>query len=455
MMTDVAEAPPRLQHADPSASCTCGSGITARNCCGLTADRIDRGTAERFGAQLERMERAFEQGERASARAIAVEIIEASPGQPEALLMLHQLLREDPQSPNAAGAVINRAAQIHPNDATLRNAAAQFLHRPRRRGRVATPRAHARAPRATLLGGAPADGAAFLIVNNGQAAEHHLRRALELARDGRFTPTPLDARTIADMELPLAQSLHMQGRTAEARAQLSDVAGRHGPNLGVLLYWASLEEADRQFDVAEALLEQAEKLAPNGPRIAMARAGLYRRRRQPEAALSVLQSVAERRGEDGDELLQKGQVLDSLCRYDEAFAAFAKYKQFMRDHGHAYLADEANRLVESLRGFFTPLRSPMLPRADVRTDCPQPIFIVGFPRSGTTLIEQSLSLHPCIAAGDELQLIHQLADRSQMMLGSPGRYPLSLSELWLGDRAGPHQHAARRLPQPGAAHRCR
>ncbi|NUB22113.1 hypothetical protein GBZ26_23365, partial [Azospirillum formosense] len=32
---------------------------------------------------------------------------------------------------------------------------------------------------------------------------------------------------------------------------------------------------------------------------------------------------------------------------------------------------------------------------------PRPVFIAGAPRSGTTLVEQILSSHPAIAAGDE------------------------------------------------------
>ncbi len=72
----------------------------------------------------------------------------------------------------------------------------------------------------------------------------------------------------------------------------------------------------------------------------------------------------------------------------------------------------------------------------MREDSPQPIFIIGFPRSGTTLVEQTLASHPSIAAGDELPIIGTLAPRMQSLLGAPFAYPMALSELWLGDRAG-------------------
>ena len=76
----------------------------------------------------------------------------------------------------------------------------------------------------------------------------------------------------------------------------------------------------------------------------------------------------------------------------------------------------------------------MLPRATVRSDVPQPIFILGFPRSGTTLVEQTLSAHPRIAAGDELPLINDITDLMPRMLDSPLAYPEALAELWMGDQ---------------------
>jgi hypothetical protein len=65
---------------------------------------------------------------------------------------------------------------------------------------------------------------------------------------------------------------------------------------------------------------------------------------------------------------------------------------------------------------------------------PQPIFIVGFPRSGTTLIEQTLTVHPGIAAGDELPYINDITQIMPRLLASPLSYPEALAELWMGDQ---------------------
>jgi hypothetical protein len=99
-----------------------------------------------------------------------------------------------------------------------------------------------------------------------------------------------------------------------------------------------------------------------------------------------------------------------------------------------YLDDAAQQQIDRLRTFFTGGRLRLVPRAGVRSDTPQPIFILGFPRSGTTLVEQTLSAHPKIAAGDELPLIHEITAIMPRMLASPLGYPEALAELWMGDQ---------------------
>lgn len=55
---------------------------------------------------------------------------------------------------------------------------------------------------------------------------------------------------------------------------------------------------------------------------------------------------------------------------------------------------------------------------DEGSDCP--IFILGMPRSGTTLTEQIIATHPLVIAGDELDFAHQVLDKYRF----PGNYQL-------------------------------
>jgi hypothetical protein len=134
-------------------------------------------------------------------------------------------------------------------------------------------------------------------------------------------------------------------------------------------------------------------------------------------------------------LLEKGRLLDRIGRHDEAWTAFAEGEALARRlSGQEYQDEAARQHIERLRFFFTEERLRGLPRAGVRRDVPQPIFILSSPRSGTTLVEQTLSAHPNIAAGDELPLIQEIAAIMPRMLASPLDYPDALAELWMGDQ---------------------
>ena len=140
-------------------------------------------------------------------------------------------------------------------------------------------------------------------------------------------------------------------------------------------------------------------------------------------------------GLGANELLEKGRLLDRIGRYDEAFAAFAEGKRLCREvTGLNYMEEQAQQQAARLKGFFTETRLAILPRARPRDDTAQPIFILGFPRSGTTLVEQTLSAHPRICAGDELPFVNEITDAMMRVLNSPLSYPEALAELWMGDR---------------------
>lgn len=356
----------------------------------------------------------------------ALAVLAEAPGHKEALLALYDIL-QGKEKWDAAGALIDRLARIHLNDAVSRTMAAQhFLAR----GDVMRAQLHSRilvrlAPEALISH--VIMGRTFLVSGNGKAAEHHFRVGLSL-------PVPRGPGVPRrDIEAHLAIALRDQGRIDEARGMFKALA-EVVSDPDVLLAWAKLEESDRKFEAAAAVLDRAEALAPHHSQLTLARATLHRRRHEHGSALALLDDEA---GENVDgALLTKGHILDSMGRYDEAFAAFCAFKTRLRESsGHSYLAQSAAKLVTDLRAFFTEGRSRLLPRANLRDDHPQPIFIVGFPRSGTTLVEQTLSAHPDIAAGDELPIVHQIAERAQNLLGSLFTYPQALSEMWLGDRA--------------------
>lgn len=97
-----------------------------------------------------------------------------------------------------------------------------------------------------------------------------------------------------------------------------------------------------------------------------------------------------------------GDILDAQDRTEEAFAAYAASKAIQRD---AFLPSMQN--VERVLARETRLahyfrRVQTWPGAQPPQDGPRThVFLVGFPRSGTTLLEQVLASHPDIVAMEE------------------------------------------------------
>jgi tetratricopeptide (TPR) repeat protein len=224
----------------------------------------------------------------------------------------------------------------------------------------------------------------------------------------------------------------------EARELYNESAAAAPSIRQTLLGWARLEEADRKFEAAAGILDRMEEQYSNDPGLLLARSVLLGRLKRYDEALGVLDALAgiSQEGQLGpNELVEKGRLLDQMGRYDDAYAAFEEGKRLSRElSGHAYLDQIAENLLTRLGSFFTAGRLQTLPRATVRRDVPQPIFVLGFPRSGTTLMEQTLSAHPRIVAGDELPLINDITGLMPRMLNSPLGYPEALAELWMGDQ---------------------
>jgi tetratricopeptide (TPR) repeat protein len=407
--------------------CACGSGLRALRCCQMDFSRLPPREASRpLQPVVERLVQLHNQGNAAEAERLALEILELAPSHPEALASLYRIRRAAGNG-TAADALLRRIVGLYPNTFWATNDLTLVLMN---KGAIAEAEIHARNAVRIAPENPQAHNLMGMIMteaNRPQVGEHHYRKVLELS--GRRDPIVL---------ANLAWNLKNQGKMAESRALYEESLALDPKVLQTVLGAARMEEADRNFARAGELLDQAERLAPDNPSVLLSRAVLHGRTRSYAQALAVLDGMAGDKGNGGlgaNELLEKGRLLDKMGRYAEAFVAFAEGKRLCREvSGLVYMADVAQQLADRLKGFFTETRLRILPRAELREDSPQPIFIVGFPRSGTTLVEQTLSAHPHISAGDELPFINEISGAVTRLLNSPLTYPEALAELWMGDR---------------------
>ena len=368
--------------------------------------------------------RALAAGDAAAAETACLGILDQNPAELAALKLLSALRRD--QAPDAERALLLRIVLLDPDDFAATCDLAGLLLKS---GGLDDAELHARNAVRLHPQSAHANNLLGMILTEShrpRPGEVHYRRALELSQ-------ARDPITLAN----LAWNLKMQGRMSEARALYRETMATEPDVFQTLLGFARLEEADRDFAAAGELLDRCERLAPGHSGVRLTRAVVQSRTGRFDDAMATLGAIGEAR--DGGvlaphELLEKGRLLDRMGRYGEAFEAFSQGKALLREiSGQEYLAEEAQDLAARLAKFFTAQRLSLLPRAAI-TDGPQPVFIVGFPRSGTTLVEQILSAHSQISAGDELPFIHEIAAIMPRLLASPLAYPEALSELWMGDR---------------------
>jgi Tfp pilus assembly protein PilF len=405
--------------------CACGSGLRTLRCCGQDiALKAPMEAARHLEPLIEEAVAAFAEDRLEAATALCLDVLELAPGLWRGLKLLYDIRKAD--RPAAADVLLARLVALYPNDLWATN---ELTLRLMAKGALFEAAIHARNAVRIAPDVAEAHHLMGMVMtesNRPQVGEYHYRRALALIDK----PGPV---ILAN----LAWNLKAQGRIVEARDLYRQATALDPSMLQTVLGWARLEEADRDFGAAERLLDQAQALEPDNPSILLSRAVVHGRRREYAPALTALDRIAgQRNGALGPgEWLEKGRLLDQMGRYDDAWAAFVEGKRLVREaSGHAYLAEQAEDLVGRLRSFFAAERMRITPQAAVRSDAPQPIFIVGFPRSGTTLVEQTLTAHPAIAAGDELPFIAEIAEVAPRLLNSPLTYPEALCEVWMGDQ---------------------
>lgn len=250
------------------------------------------------------------------------------------------------------------------------------------------------------------------------------------------------------LRLHYAEHLQAMGSTQEALEQCDAVLAMQPDNSAALRVRAFLEERRNRLEDADHWARAALALDPNDAATKRLLARIQRRRGDMQAALILLDSVEVARlplPEQGQHYLERGAVLDKLTRYDEAFESFRLANEAERCHLEQesgepfYDQDKIARYFESLKRFFTRARIAELARFSPPPVGPQPVFIVGFPRSGTTLIEQMLGAHPNLQAGDELSALHLLEVSAAARLASRRPYPDCLDDI-----LQPHRHEALR-----------
>lgn len=146
-----------------------------------------------------------------------------------------------------------------------------------------------------------------------------------------------------------------------------------------------------------------------------------------ERADAALQAPQSPRNE-ANLLYASAKALDDVGRYDAAFQRYARANAIRRPKQPADLEIVFRNITDA----FDRPREPVV--AGLSTS--QPIFIIGMPRSGTTLVESLFASHPAVTAAGELAAMETIAKSLGRDAPKRGVFALAVAD------AGPGQYRA-------------
>jgi len=406
--------------------CPCGSGKKYKNCCALERDSRPA-VVPAEAAELTAMARAGRYGDM---EAKALELTASHPSSglawkalsvalqmqgKEALPALQRaahLLPGDVEAQSNLGAALRRSGRLDEAVACLRRAlqlrpdisevwnnlgnAERDLGRP---AAALEAFGHALRLKPDLAKAHNNQGNALLDLGRLDEAVASYRRALEI-----------DA-VYAEAHGNLGSVLRLQGRADEAESCCREALAIAPDDPAAIILLAHLSSDRGEFAQARTLFERAMAVDPNCAEGWAGLAGLRRMTRDDAGWLAGVLRLAEHAlPRDAVHLrFAVGKYFDDVGDYDEAFLNYRRANELAKTlhpaHDRARLTAGVDQLIESYT-------AEWLSRAPVAsTGSERPVFVVGMPRSGTTLAEQILAAHPQVHGAGELPYWNTAAGR--------------------------------------------
>ncbi|MGQ8365387.1 tetratricopeptide repeat-containing sulfotransferase family protein [Glaciecola sp. 1036] len=242
------------------------------------------------------------------------------------------------------------------------------------------------------------------ITKNKELAHYNLGIAYQKLRKNEEAINAFIAAIKANAGYPLSYAplyslLERFGRLSEMRELIAKVHKKHEKVGEIAWMQAKLLVAEKAFVEAADIFAKAEKL------------GICKEMK------SIFFS-------DYAHLLAK------CGRYDDAMEVHKKAQKLLSLTPDAKAVDETfseNVIKFSYQGFAEEEVKQW--QTTAVSDKNDPIFVIGFPRSGTTLMEQILSAHPNLIVTDELQVLRKRVANLNQLLGRTINYPKGLNTL--------------------------
>jgi tetratricopeptide (TPR) repeat protein len=222
-------------------------------------------------------------------------------------------------------------------------------------------------------------------------SEASLRRALKLR------PTDLDAR------MNLGLTLVFLGRLRDARACFAKVLKTTPRNVFAMFGMGQIAMAEGQFEEAETTFRRIIEL---NPKMTNAWAALPLTRKMTKADGEWLKGAAEVATskihplEEANLRFAIGKYCDDVNDFADAFKNFKRGNELLKTAAQDYDRKERSNLIDELIRVYS--REAISKIGSAGSSSAKPVFVVGMPRSGTSLAEQIIASHPAAHGAGEL-----------------------------------------------------
>jgi tetratricopeptide (TPR) repeat protein len=206
----------------------------------------------------------------------------------------------------------------------------------------------------------------------------------------------------AEIHHNLAVVLKLQGRIAEAEASCRAALGQNPRLVPALVFLAKLQAERGDFIEAQALFERAMSIDPESPQAWSGIPTLRKMTPSDAGWIAGALRLADRCTAARQEVHLRyaiGKYFDDVTDFPQAFAHYRRAneltKSYAAKHDRGQLAQFADRIIRRHDGAW-------IRRSGDSAPAGRPVFIVGMPRSGTSLAEQILASHPAVFGAGEL-----------------------------------------------------
>jgi tetratricopeptide (TPR) repeat protein len=243
--------------------------------------------------------------------------------------------------------------------------------------------------------------AALLQANPG-AAEPLLRRAL------KTNPKYPGARAM------LGLILLSSGQEHEAKVALRKALKVSPRDHFALLGLAHVARVEGRFDEAQSLLKRTLEISPKMPTAWASLNGTRKMTAADSEWFATAQEIAGSGVRLWDEVplrFAMGNYCDDIKDYEHAFANFRRGNELLKSVAVRYDRDAHARIADDLIRAHT--RETLASITEGGSTSAKPIFVVGMPRSGTSLTEQIIASHPAAEGVGEPDYWVKAASASQ------------------------------------------